>query len=78
MNSYFKRKKSIRKKEIKKILAASNAHALPRLVGNQKNKSFKMVWFIFFLVSIGACVYFVYRTLRRSWLAISEYNIVSN
>jgi hypothetical protein len=53
---------NLRKNQIKEILSASNAHAIPHLVGN-KNKTLKMIWFLCFLISIGACLYFLNRTL---------------
>ena len=36
------KKRRVRVNKIKQILAASNAHALPRLVGNQ-NRAFKIL-----------------------------------
>jgi hypothetical protein len=61
-NIYFQRQKAYRKNKVKQILASSNAHALPRLVGHH-SKAIKIIWFVCFLVSIGACIYFINRTL---------------
>jgi hypothetical protein len=55
-------KKKIDKQKLKQILAASNAHAVPHLVGNQ-NKCLKLIWLFMFVVSICACYYFLSKTL---------------
>jgi len=58
------RKESIKNKNrLKEILSASNAHAVPHLVGKQ-NKYLKIIWFVCFLLSLCACFYFLSRTLN--------------
>lgn len=51
-------------KRIKEILATSNAHAIPHLVGKQ-NKWIKLAWLLCFLISIVFCCYFLNRTIRE-------------
>jgi hypothetical protein len=57
MNKY-----KIDKKKIKEILATSNAHAVPHLVGKQ-NKYLKIIWLFMFVASICACYYFLSKTI---------------
>ncbi len=62
MNSFKQIMSSTKKDKMKQILKSSNAHALPRLVENH-SKALKLIWLMCFLVSIGACIYFINRTL---------------
>ncbi len=59
---YYSFNTDLQRIKITQILASSNAHALPRLVGHH-SKAIKIIWFVCFLVSIGACIYFINRTL---------------
>jgi len=76
--NFLRYNKSFQKKKIKKILETSNAHALPRLVGHH-SKSFKIVWFLCFLVSIGACIYFINRTIIDyfSYTKVTNFDIIT-
>jgi hypothetical protein len=67
-----------RKYKIRNILAESNAHALPHLVG-EKNRCLKVIWFASFLLSIGACFYFLNKTLNDyfSYTKVTSIDIIS-
>ena len=50
---------------VKQTLESSSVHALPNVCRNE-HKTIKIVWFVCFLVSSGACGYFII-------LAISDF-----
>lgn len=51
--------KSIKlKKTFVKVLSESTAHGIPNFIKNEKNP-IKMMWALFFLISIGLCAYLI-------------------